>query len=118
MRLGFVIVISVIPLTIVTSVNIMLNLAENISSYVIETRKLENLRSSTETSFYPDLKTLLSAVLKSERLPFDVITGTSERGDMGLDILAACCKAIRPDMGKNDTSEAGLTVEAILLRSA
>ena len=60
----------------------MLNLAETISDYVRETRKLESLLTSTETSFYPDLKTLLSAVLKSERLPFDVITGTSESGDM------------------------------------
>ena len=60
----------------------MLNLAETISDYVHETRKLESLPSSTETSFYPDLKTLLSAVLKSERLPFDVVTGTSERSDM------------------------------------
>ena len=60
----------------------MLNLAETISDYVRETRKLESLPSSTETSFYPDLKALLSAVLKSERLPFDVITGTSESGDM------------------------------------
>ena len=40
--------------------------------------KLESLPSSTETSFYPDLKALLSAVLKAERLPFDVITGTAE----------------------------------------
>jgi hypothetical protein len=60
----------------------MLNLAETISSYVLETRKLESLPSSTESSFYPDLKTLLSAVLQSERLPFDVIMGTSESGDM------------------------------------
>jgi hypothetical protein len=56
----------------------MQNLAEVISTYVRETRRLESLPSSTETTFYPDLKTLLNAVLKSERLPFDVITGTSE----------------------------------------
>lgn len=60
----------------------MLNLTEMVSNYVRETRKLESLPSSTETSFYPDLKTLLSAVLKSERLAFDVFTGTSESGDM------------------------------------
>lgn len=56
----------------------MHNLSEVISTYVRETRRLEALPSSTETTFYPDLKTLLNAVLKSERLPFDVITGTSE----------------------------------------
>ena len=33
-------------------------------------------------SFYPDVKALLSAVLKHERLAFDVITSTSEAGDM------------------------------------
>jgi len=58
----------------------MHNLAELISTYVRETRRLEALPSSTETTFYPDLKVLLNAVLKSERLPFDVITGTSEGG--------------------------------------
>jgi hypothetical protein len=56
----------------------MQNLIEVISTYVRETRRLESLPSSTETTFYPDLKPLLNAVLKSERLPFDVITGTSE----------------------------------------
>jgi hypothetical protein len=58
----------------------MHNLAELISTYVRETRRLEALPSSTETTFYPDLKALLNGVLKSERLPFDVITGTSEGG--------------------------------------
>src|SRR6266850_1524153 len=58
----------------------MQNLSEIIAGYVSETRKLESLPSSTETTFYPDLKALLNAVLKSERLPFDVITGTSEGG--------------------------------------
>jgi hypothetical protein len=60
----------------------MLNLAETITDYVRETRKLESLPTSTETSFYPDLKALVGAVLKSERLPFDVIMSTSESGDM------------------------------------
>jgi hypothetical protein len=38
---------------------------------------------------------------------------TESRRYMGLEILAACRKAGQPDMGKNGTSEAGLTVEAI-----
>lgn len=59
---------------------LMQNLAEVISAYVHETRRLESLPSSTETTFYPDLKALLNAVLKSQRLPFDVVTGTSEGG--------------------------------------
>lgn len=58
----------------------MQNLSEIISNYVRETRRLDSLPSSTETTFYPDLKVLLNAVLKGERLPFDVITGTSEGG--------------------------------------
>jgi hypothetical protein len=58
----------------------MQNLVEVVSTYVRETRRLESLPSSTEATFYPDLKLLLGAVLKSERLPFDVITGTSEGG--------------------------------------
>ena len=38
---------------------------------------------------------------------------TESRRYMGLEILAACRKAVHPDMGKNGTSEAGLTVEVI-----
>jgi len=38
---------------------------------------------------------------------------TESRRYMGLEILAACRKAGQPDVGKNGTSEAGLTVEAI-----
>jgi transposase-like protein len=38
---------------------------------------------------------------------------TESRRYMGLDIPAACRKAIQPDMGNNGTSEAGLTIEAI-----
>jgi hypothetical protein len=64
----------------------MQDLAEAILSYVRETRALEALPTSTETTFYPDLKTLLNAALKSERLPFDVITGTSERGSRRRDM--------------------------------
>lgn len=58
----------------------MQNIAEVIADYVRETRRLESLPSSTETTFYPDIKILLNSLLKSERLPFDVITGTSEGG--------------------------------------
>lgn len=59
----------------------MQNLAEVIAAYVDETRKLEQLPSSTETSFYPDLKALLKTVLVNEQLPFEVVTGTSESSD-------------------------------------
>src|SRR5208282_4928232 len=38
---------------------------------------------------------------------------TESRRYMGLEILAACRKAARPDTGQNITSEAGLTIGAI-----
>jgi transposase-like protein len=38
---------------------------------------------------------------------------TESRRYMGLEILAACRNAARPDMGQDITSEAGLTIEAI-----
>jgi putative transposase len=38
---------------------------------------------------------------------------TESRRYMGLEILAACRKAAQPDMGKDNTSETGLTAEAI-----
>jgi len=41
---------------------------------------LEALPTTIETTFYPDVRGLLSAVLKAEKLPFDVRTGTSEKG--------------------------------------
>lgn len=55
-------------------------LSESIASYCSDTKTLEALPTSTETTFYPDIRTLLSAVLKHEKLPFDVRTGTSEKG--------------------------------------
>jgi hypothetical protein len=73
----------------------MQSLSEIVSDYVQETRRLEALPSSTETTFYPDLKTLLNAVLRSARLPFDVITGTSEGGSRRRDMPWISFSAIR-----------------------
>ena len=55
-------------------------LSESIATYCSDTRTLEALPTSTEATFYPDIRTLLSAVLRHEQLPFDVRTGTSEKG--------------------------------------
>ena len=55
-------------------------LTEVIAKYCADTRNLEAQSTSTETTFYPDIRVLLSAVLKAENLPFDVRTGTSEKG--------------------------------------
>src|SRR5438105_14558994 len=95
---------------------LMQNLAEIISTYVHETRRLESLPTSTETTFYPDLKVLLNAVLKSERLPFDVVTGTSEGGarrrDMPDFVLgdSALFVGVYGEVKRTDTTLADLAV--------
>lgn len=61
-------------------------LSDSIATYCSDTRNLEALPTSTETTFYPDIRTLLTAVLKSEKLPFDVRTGTSEKGKTSRDM--------------------------------
>jgi hypothetical protein len=94
----------------------MQNLAEAIHEYVRETRRLESLPSSTETTFYPELKVLLNAVLKSERLPFDVITGTSEGGgrrrDMPDFVLgdSSLFVGVYGEVKRTDTSLADLAI--------
>ena len=57
-----------------------------IASYCTDTRNLEALPTSTETTFYPDIRTLLATILKSESLPFDVRMGTSEKGEASHDM--------------------------------
>lgn len=61
-------------------------LSESIAIYCADTKTLEALPTSTETTFYPDIRTLLTAVLKHEKLPFDVRTGTSEKGTASHDM--------------------------------
>lgn len=55
-------------------------LSHAIATYCSDTRALEALPTSTETTFYPDVRTLITSVLRTENLPFDVRTGTSEKG--------------------------------------
>lgn len=62
------------------------SLAEALATYTSDTRNLEALPTSTETTFYPDIRMLLSAILKAEKLPFDVRTGTSEKGKSSHDM--------------------------------
>ena len=94
----------------------MQNLAEAIHEYVRETRRLESLPSSTETTFYPELKVLLNTVLKNERLPFDVITGTSEGGgrrrDMPDFVLgdSSLFVGVYGEVKRTDTSLADLAI--------
>src|ERR1700734_32104 len=56
----------------------MLNLAPLVASYVAETKKLAAMPTSTEMTFYPAIKSLLTAILKDGGLPFEVRTSTSE----------------------------------------
>lgn len=65
------------------------SLAEAVGTYCSDTRNLEALPTTTETTFYPDVRGLLSAVLKAEKLPFDVRTGTSEKGKGSHDMPAS-----------------------------
>lgn len=50
----------------------------SVLTYVEDTRKLDVLPSSTENTFYPAIKNLISAVLKGGNLPFEVRVNTSE----------------------------------------
>lgn len=54
--------------------------------YVTETRHLDSQPSSTENSFYPAIKSLISAILKHETLPFEVRVNTSESSATGHDM--------------------------------
>ncbi len=44
-----------------------------------EVSRLTNAGSTTESTYYPAIKTLLSELLAAQNLPFEVRTGTSER---------------------------------------
>ena len=60
-------------------------LVAKVAEYVVETRRLHGLVSTTEETFYPAIRDLLSAVLRSQNLPFEVRTGTSEAKAGGTD---------------------------------
>ena len=55
------------------------------SEYVAQTRRLNSLGSTTEETFYPAIRDLLSAILRMQDLPFEVRTGTSEERERGTD---------------------------------
>ena len=56
----------------------MQGLAASLAEYVKETRHLDSQPSSTENTFYPAIRNLISAILKEGRLPFEVRVNTSE----------------------------------------
>lgn len=59
--------------------------AAKASEYVIETRRLSALENTTEETFYPAIRELLTAILRTQNLPFEVRTGTSEAKTRGTD---------------------------------
>ncbi len=56
----------------------MQQIISSLIEYVTETRRLELQPSSTENTFYPAIKVLISAILKGRRMPFEVRVNTSE----------------------------------------
>lgn len=56
----------------------MQNISTTFLEYISETRHLDSQPTSTENTFYPAIKILLSAILKEIRLPFEVQVNTSE----------------------------------------
>ncbi|MBX3499239.1 MAG: N-6 DNA methylase [Alphaproteobacteria bacterium] len=64
----------------------MQDIAAAITTYVSETRRLESIPSSTEATFYPAIRSLLSSILDQRRLPFEVRTNTSEAKQGGTDM--------------------------------
>jgi len=60
-------------------------LAAKAAEYVVETRRISALGSTTEETFYPAIRDLLTSVLRSQNLPFEVRTGTSEAKTRGTD---------------------------------
>jgi hypothetical protein len=60
-------------------------LASKVAEYVLETRRLHGLISTTEETFYPAIRNLLTTVLRFQNLPFEVRTGTSEAKAGGTD---------------------------------
>ncbi len=59
------------------------NLGATASDYVTETRRLHGIDTATEETFYPAVRDLLTSILRSQNLLFEVRTGTSESNGSG-----------------------------------
>jgi len=57
----------------------MSRLGNTLQTYAADVRRRVDGSTSTETSYYPAIKALFDGILAERRLPFDVVTGTSER---------------------------------------
>lgn len=64
----------------------MIELTPAVATYIADTKSLAKLDSSTETTFYPAIRTVLTEILRSQRLPFEVRTGTAETKPGGINM--------------------------------
>ncbi|MDQ7250545.1 hypothetical protein [Dongia sedimenti] len=55
------------------------NVARALEVYSQETRRYAELKSSTEATYYPVIRNLLTTALNERSLPFEIRTGTSEQ---------------------------------------
>ena len=56
-----------------------------IAKYIAETRRLHQLGSTTEETYYPEIRDLLNTILRGTRLPFETRIATSEARSSGTD---------------------------------
>ena len=61
------------------------SIAAKAAEYVAETGRLNAIPTSTDETIYPGVRDLLTAVLRSQSLPFEVRTGTPEAKAGGTD---------------------------------
>ncbi len=61
------------------------HLATSAARYIAETRRLADLGTTTEETYYPAIRELLTSILRAQNLPFEVRTGTSEAKQAGTD---------------------------------
>jgi Type ISP C-terminal specificity domain/N-6 DNA Methylase len=64
----------------------MKTITSAIIEYVSDTKLLDSQSSTTENTYYPAIKNLISAILKESRLPFEVRVNTSESKGKGRDM--------------------------------
>lgn len=64
----------------------MKTITSAIIEYVSDTKLLDSQSSTTENTYYPAIKNLISAILKESRLPFEVRVNTSEAKGKGRDM--------------------------------
>jgi hypothetical protein len=90
----------------------MSNLGPLIANYVAQTKKLAGIPSSTESTFYPDIKTLLAGILKEHTLPFEARTSTSEAKGMPDFVLAdsAMFVGVYGEVKRESTTLEGLAI--------